>query len=83
MEDHSLVMRVEEPATGLMDLFAFDFKGPVLVFVRGYFYGEAGAEAVAREEQVWREWLVERLPGALAGSRRRRAAEAPAGHAAP
>jgi uncharacterized protein YndB with AHSA1/START domain len=64
VEDHSLVVRVEEPAAGLMELFAFDFKGPTLVFVRGYFYGDAGPEAVAREEPVWREWLAEALPGA-------------------
>lgn len=64
MEDRSLVARVEEPAAGLMELFAFDFKGPTLMFVRGYFYGDGGPEAVAREEPKWREWLAERLPGA-------------------
>ena len=67
--DRSLVMRVEEPAAGLMELFAFDFKGPTLIFVRGYLYGEGGPEAAVREEPVWREWLAERLPGARAGSR--------------
>jgi uncharacterized protein YndB with AHSA1/START domain len=68
VEDRSLVLRVEEPAPGLMELFAFDFKGPTLVFVRGYLYGDAGPEAVAREEPVWREWLAERLPGADASA---------------
>jgi uncharacterized protein YndB with AHSA1/START domain len=68
VEDRSLVLRVEEPAPGLMELFAFDFKGPTLIFVRGYLYGDAGPEAVAREEPVWREWLAERLPGADASA---------------
>ena len=71
VEDNSLVVRVDEPADGLMELFAFDFKGPTLVFVRGYFYGDGGPEAVAREEPVWREWLAEALPGADARAERR------------
>jgi hypothetical protein len=64
VEEYSLVMRIEEPAHGLMELFAFDFKGPTVVFVRGYLYGDGGPEAAAREEPVWREWLARTLPGA-------------------
>jgi uncharacterized protein YndB with AHSA1/START domain len=64
VEDFSIVIRAEEPAAGLVEVFAFDFKGPTLIFVRGYLYGDAGPEAVAREEPVWREWLAERVPGA-------------------
>jgi uncharacterized protein YndB with AHSA1/START domain len=66
VEERSLVIRTEEPAPGLMEVFAFAFKGPTLVFARGYFYGDAGPEAVAREEPVWRDWLAEVLPGANA-----------------
>jgi hypothetical protein len=51
-----------------MELFAFDFKGPTLVFARGYFYGDGGPEAVAREEPVWRAWMAEKLPGADASA---------------
>ncbi len=64
VEDHGIVVRTDEPAAGLVEVFAFDFKGPILVFVRGYMYGDDGPEAVAREESVWREWLAETLPGA-------------------
>jgi hypothetical protein len=64
MEERAIVVRTEEPAPGLMEVFAFDFKGPTLVFARGYFYGDEGPDAVAREEAVWREWLADRLPGA-------------------
>jgi uncharacterized protein YndB with AHSA1/START domain len=64
LPERGIVVRTEEPAPGLVELFSFDFKGPTLIFVRGYLYGEAGPEAVAREEPVWREWLAERLPGA-------------------
>lgn len=63
-EEHGIVVRAEEPAAGLLEAFAFDFKGPTFIFVRGYLYGEGGPAAVAREEPVWREWLAERLPGA-------------------
>jgi uncharacterized protein YndB with AHSA1/START domain len=59
-----LVVRTEEPAPGLLELLAFSFKGPTHVFVRGYLYGDSGADALAREEPVWREWLAERFPSA-------------------
>jgi uncharacterized protein YndB with AHSA1/START domain len=62
--ERRIVVRTEEPAAGLLEVFAFDFKGPALVFVRGYLYGNDGPEAVAREEPLWRDWLAERLPGA-------------------
>ena len=64
VEDHGIVVRTDEPAAGLVEVFAFDFKGPILVFVRGYMYGDGGPEAVAREESVWGQWLAETLPGA-------------------
>ena len=64
VQERGIVVRAEDPAPGLLEVFAFDFKGPTLVFVRGYLYGDAGPEAVDREEPVWREWLAERLPGA-------------------
>lgn len=67
-EEHGLVVRTEQPAPGLLELFAFDFKGPTHLFVRGYLYGPSGAEAVAREEPVWSDWLEERLPSAEAAA---------------
>jgi uncharacterized protein YndB with AHSA1/START domain len=69
-DERGIVLRGDEPAPGLMELFAFDFKGPILVFVRGYLFGDGGPEAVAREESVWREWLADRLPGADASTER-------------
>jgi uncharacterized protein YndB with AHSA1/START domain len=68
VEEHGIVVRTDEPAAGLVEVFAFDFKGPILVFVRGYMYGDDGPAAVAREESVWREWLAETLPGADASA---------------
>jgi uncharacterized protein YndB with AHSA1/START domain len=69
VEEQGIVVRTDEPAPGLVELFAFDFKGPTLIFVRGYLYGDTGPEAASREEPVWREWLAERLPGADARAR--------------
>src|SRR5918999_562663 len=63
VDERGLVMRTEEPAAGLMEVFAFDFKGPTLIFVRGYLYGDDGPEAVRREEPVWREGLPDTPPG--------------------
>jgi uncharacterized protein YndB with AHSA1/START domain len=68
VEERGIVVRSEEPAPGLVELFAFDFKGPTLIFVRGYLYGDAGPGAAEREEPVWREWLTERLPEADAAA---------------
>jgi uncharacterized protein YndB with AHSA1/START domain len=68
MDERGIVVRTEEPAPGLMEVFAFDFKGPTLIFVRGYLYGDAGPDAVRREEPVWREWLAHTLPGADASA---------------
>jgi hypothetical protein len=70
VDERGLVVRTEEPAPGLIEVFAFDFKGPTLIFVRGYLYGDAGREAVGREEPVWREWLTDTLPGADASAER-------------
>jgi uncharacterized protein YndB with AHSA1/START domain len=70
MDERGIVLRADEPAPGVMELFAFEFKGPILIFVRGYLYGDAGPEAVAREESVWRDWLAETLPGADASAER-------------
>jgi uncharacterized protein YndB with AHSA1/START domain len=67
-DERGIVVRAEEPAPGLVEVFAFDFKGPTLIFVRGYLYGDAGPEAVGREEPVWREWLADTLPGADASA---------------
>jgi hypothetical protein len=78
--EDGIVVRSEEPAPGLVELFAFSFKGPTHVFVRGYLYGDAGHEALAREEPVWREWLAERFH---AGRKRGDSELTLRGHAAP
>jgi uncharacterized protein YndB with AHSA1/START domain len=70
VEERGIVLRTDEPSPGLLELFAFDFKGPTLLFVRGYLYGDAGPETVAREEPRWRDWLAETLPGAEANAER-------------
>jgi uncharacterized protein YndB with AHSA1/START domain len=67
-DERGIVVRTEEPAPGLVEVFAFDFKGPTLIFVRGYFFGDTGPEVVTREEPVWREWLADTLPGADASA---------------
>jgi uncharacterized protein YndB with AHSA1/START domain len=70
VQERGMVVRADEPAPGLVEMFGFDFKGPTLLFVRGYLYGDAGPGAVAREEPVWRDWLAEHLPDADAHAER-------------
>jgi uncharacterized protein YndB with AHSA1/START domain len=70
VQERGMVVRADEPAPGLVEMFGFDFKGPTLLFVRGFFYGDAGPSAVAHEEPVWRQWLAEHLPEADAQAER-------------
>jgi uncharacterized protein YndB with AHSA1/START domain len=60
---HTVVLRSEEPAPGIVEVLAMTF-GKTHLFVRGYLYGEDRARAVERAESEWGEWLRTRFPGA-------------------
>lgn len=64
--DELVTLRAETPAPGLFGLFVHDWGGVTNVFARGYFYGDGGPAAVAREQPAWEEWLAARFPEAEA-----------------
>jgi uncharacterized protein YndB with AHSA1/START domain len=61
---HNVLLRVDEPASGVASLGAFDC-GAVQVMVSLYLYGDKAAAIAAREEPVWRAWMNERFPMAV------------------
>ena len=66
-EHPDVLLRLEEPAPGLAQLFAMPMGGQVLVSVRLFLYGDQAASAVARVESVWQAWMNERFPMPSAG----------------
>lgn len=56
------LLRVEQPAPGLVHLFALPMMGQVFLPVRFFLYGDAAREAVASAEPAWQAWMAERFP---------------------
>ena len=59
-----VVMRLDEPTSGVAHLFAMPLEGQFILSVRLYLYGEEAAEIAAREKPRWRAWFQERFPAA-------------------
>jgi uncharacterized protein YndB with AHSA1/START domain len=57
-----LMLRLEQPAPGIVHLFAMPMGGQVCVSVRFYLYGDGAPAVAAREEPVWRAWLDRLFP---------------------
>lgn len=57
-----LLIRLDEPAPGILHLFALPMGGQVYLPIRVYLYGERAAAAVAREEPVWQAWTNKHFP---------------------
>ena len=56
------LVRIEQPAPGLMHLFALPMMGQILLPVRFFLYGDGAPAAVAGAEPVWQAWTAERFP---------------------
>ena len=57
-----LIVRLDEPAPGLVHLVPHPMDGRIVFTVRFYLYGGDAAEAVARAEPAWQAWMSERFP---------------------
>lgn len=56
--DHpELLLRLEQPASGVMHLFALPMGGQVYLPIRLYLYGEQAPTAAAEHEPQWQAWL--------------------------
>lgn len=63
-EGRRLLLRLDEPASGIGQLFASAMGGQVCLAVQLYLYGDRAAAAAARDEPRWRAWMSERFPAA-------------------
>lgn len=59
-----ILLRLHEPAPGLIHLFAMPMGGQIYLPIRVYLYGDQAAAAVAREEPSWQAWLQKLFPPA-------------------
>ncbi len=57
-----ILLRLHEPAPGLVHLFAMPMGGMIYLPMRVYLYGEQAAAAVAREEPLWQAWIQKLFP---------------------
>jgi uncharacterized protein YndB with AHSA1/START domain len=56
-----LLLRIDEPAPGLVHLFAMSMGGQVYLSVRFFLYGDQAPAAAERAEAAWSTWLNERF----------------------
>jgi len=61
-EHPGVLLRIDEPAPGLVHLFALPMMGQVFLPVRVFLYGGGASEAAAGIEPVWQAWMAERFP---------------------
>ena len=61
-DDTELIMRLEEPTSGVAQLFAMPADGIQIISVRLYLYGEDAGEVVARELPAWQAWMKAQFP---------------------
>ena len=63
-----LLIRLDEPAPGLANLFALPMGGQVYLPIRIFLYGDQAPAAAASAESVWQAWMQEHFPPADAPS---------------
>jgi uncharacterized protein YndB with AHSA1/START domain len=59
---YHVLLRLDEPTSGIAQFFALPMGGQVFVSLRFYLYGDQAPVAVASEEPVWRAWMNEHFP---------------------
>lgn len=57
--NNSLLLRLDEPAPGIVSLFALTMGGKAYLMLDFYLYGDRAAAAAARDEPLWRAWMSE------------------------
>jgi uncharacterized protein YndB with AHSA1/START domain len=65
-----LLIRLDEPASGVAHVFAMAMGGQTCVSIRVFLYADDPAAVVEREEPRWREWVNQRFPVPDAGHER-------------
>jgi uncharacterized protein YndB with AHSA1/START domain len=57
-----LLLRLDEPTSGIAHLFAMEMGGQVYLSIRLYLYGDQASAAVARDEPSWQAWMNKSFP---------------------
>jgi len=63
-DHHNFVVRVKEPAPGVVSIGSFDCSGMVMAMISFYLYGDAAAAAAKRDEPLWQAWMSKHFPAA-------------------
>ena len=63
---HEVLLRVDEPAFGLVLIGAYTWGGKTHTALSFYFYGEGASTIVSRDEPLWQAWIKEQFPPAPA-----------------
>jgi uncharacterized protein YndB with AHSA1/START domain len=58
----SLLLRLDQPTSGIAHVFALAMGGLVYVSTRFYLYGDQAPAVVARAEPIWQAWLNTHFP---------------------
>ena len=57
-----LLIRLHEPAPGIVHIVPHAMGGPIFLSLRFFLYGDHAPAAAARAEAVWQAWLGEHFP---------------------
>lgn len=59
---HGLMIRVDDPAPGVVSMFALGMGGQTCVMICFFLYGEKAPHAVEQHESTWQEWMNQQFP---------------------
>src|SRR5262249_60247256 len=61
-KSHGLLVRLDEPGSGIASLFAMPMGGQVLLVADFFLYGDQAAALVARDQPRWQSWMNKHYP---------------------
>ena len=67
VKHNEIIVHLEQPAPGLGMFYAQPCGGPIWAGVNFYLFGEKAAQAVERDQPLWRAWMDANFPAASAG----------------
>jgi uncharacterized protein YndB with AHSA1/START domain len=59
---NQVLLRLDEPTSGIAHMFAMAMGNVVVVSIRLYLYGAGASEIARSNEPVWQEWLAQHFP---------------------
>jgi len=63
-DHHDFLVRLEQPAPGVVSIGSFDCGGTVMAMVSFYLYGERAAAVAQRDAPLWQAWIGKHFPAA-------------------